>query len=330
MQQIAEAAGVSATTVSHAISGKRPVGAETARRIRRLIDEHGYVPDAAGRRLRTGRSRMLGLAIPDLAAWFFARIAKGVEEVADARDHGLIVCSTAGSDPRREQRCFELVRTRAIDGLVYTAGRRPADLGGLRRIAEVAPLVLADEVIDGLDGVPAIASDNETGAAEAARHLRALGHERVVVLAGVPGLRSTIDRTAGARAVFPHALVLAGDFEQESGARLTGDLLESGTPFTAILAQNDLMAIGAIRRLAEAGLRVPEDVSVVGFDDIGLASFVEPGLTTVRQDVVEMGRRAASVALDAIEGAGSAAPPAALLPVELVVRGSTGRARERP
>lgn len=323
MQQIADAANVSVTTVSHTLSGKRPVNPETAARIRRLIDEFGYVPDAGARRLQSGRSRMIGLAVPDISNWYFGRIARGVEEMADELDYGLIVCSTSNSDPRREKRYFNMVRTRMIDGLVYTAGRQMPEANELEKIAATTPVVLADEGIDGLSFVPWVTSENLEGARLLARHVRDLGHTRAVIIAGFAGLHSTIERVAGIRESFPNALVLNGDFEMQSGYDLVADLLANDFSFTALFGCNDLMAIGAIRRLREQGLRVPEDVSVVGFDDVDIASVITPGLTTIRQDVVSIGRHSARLLIEGIEGEGVQSLDSMTLPVELIVRGTT-------
>ncbi|MGA1837742.1 LacI family DNA-binding transcriptional regulator [Herbiconiux sp. 11R-BC] len=327
MQQIAAAAGVSVTTVSHTLSGKRPVNPETALRIRRIIEEFGYVPDAGARRLKSGRSRMIGLAVPDISHWYFGRIARGVEEMANEADYGLIICSTSNSDPRREKRYFNLLRTRSIEGLVYTASREISPTDELMKIsASASPIVLADEDIAELPGVPSVTSTNLSGAQELGRHLRELGHTRAVIIAGFAGLHSTVQRVAGIRESFPNALALHGDFEMQSGYDLVSDLLAHETKFTALFACNDIMAIGAMRRLREEGLRVPEDVSVVGFDDVDMASVVTPGLTTVRQDMLEIGRRSAQLLIAGLEAGSMAGLESVSLPVELIVRGTTGPA----
>lgn len=321
MQQIARAAGVSTTTVSHTISGKRPVNPATALRIRQLIEAHGYVPDAGARRLQSGRSAMIALAVPDIAHGYFGRIAKGVEEVADENDYGLIVCSTSNADPRREKRYFNLLRTRAVEGLIYTASRDLSTTDELRALPASSPVVLADEDIERLPGFPSVTSTNAAGAAAVGRHLHALGHRRVVVLGGFAGLHSTIERVRGLRESFPNALVLHGDFEVQSGYDLVSDLLAHEVSFSALFACNDFMAIGAIRRLTEAGLRVPEDVSVAGFDDIDLAPIVD--LTTVRQDMRQLGRESARLLFEGIQAGSMSGIRSLTVPAELVVRGST-------
>ncbi len=323
MRQIAHAAGVSVTTVSHALSGKRPVSAETAARIHRLIEQFEYVPDAGARRLQSGRSRTIGLAVPDIAHWYFGRIARGVEEAADQADHGLLVASTANGDPRRERRCFTMLSTRAIDGLVYASSRSIADAHQLVRLARSAPLVLADEQIDALRDVPSVTTTVYQGAREAMALLHHLGHRRVVAIAGFPGLSSTVERTRALHEVFTGALSFYGDFEQASGYRIVGELLAADVRFTALFAHNDFMAIGAMRRLQEAGLRVPDDVSVIGFDDIDVSTMVTPALTTVRKDMVAVGRRSGELLLARLLGAPDQDVASVVLPTELIVRGST-------
>jgi DNA-binding LacI/PurR family transcriptional regulator len=325
MQQIADAAGVSVTTVSHTLSGKRPVNPQTAERIHRLIDQFQYVPDAGARRLQSGRSRTIGLAVPDISHWYFGRIARGVEEAANESDHGLVVASTANADPRREARYFTMLTTRAIDGLIYASSRSTSEVDQLARFARTSPLVLADESIGSLD-VPSVSTTVYQGARDAVLLLKQLGHERVVAIAGYQGLPSTLERTRALHEVFPVALTFHGDFERESGDRIIADLLAADVRFTAVFAHNDYMAIGAMRRLQEAGVRVPEDVSIIGFDDTDSATMVTPTLTTVRKDMVEVGRRSGRMLLEQLGGTPAAAQSSVLLPTELIVRGSTGPA----
>jgi DNA-binding LacI/PurR family transcriptional regulator len=325
MQQIAAAAGVSVTTVSHALSGKRPVNPETAARIHRLIEQFQYVPDAGARRLQSGRSNTIGLAVPDIAHWYFGRIARGVEEAANEGDHGLVVASTANADPRRERRYFTMLSTRAIDGLIYASSRSTAEVDQLVRLAKTSPLVLADERIESVEA-PSVSTTVYEGAREAMQLLQQLGHERVVEIAGYQGLQSTFERSRALHEAFPGALTFHGDFEQESGYSIIGDLLAADLRFTAVFAHNDFMAIGAMRRLQEAGRRVPEDVSIIGFDDTDAATMVTPGLTTVRKDMVEIGRRSGRLLLERLGGTPPAELDSVLLPTELVVRGSTGPA----
>lgn len=325
MQQIAEAAGVSVTTVSHTLSGKRPVNPQTAARIHRLIDQFQYVPDAGARRLQSGRSRTIGLAVPDISHWYFGRIARGVEEAANEADHGLVVASTANADPRREARYFTMLTTRAIDGLIYASSRSTVEFDQLARVARSSPLVLADEAIPSIDA-PSVSTTVYEGARDAVALLRHLGHERVVSIAGYQGLSSTLERMRAVHEAYPGALTFHGDFERESGYRIASAMLAADVRFTAIFAHNDYMAIGAMHRLQEAGIRVPEDVSIIGFDDTDSATMVTPSLTTVRKDMVELGRRSGRLLLEQLAGTPAAEQEPVLLPTKLIIRGSTSPA----
>jgi DNA-binding LacI/PurR family transcriptional regulator len=197
----------------------------------------------------------------------------------------------------------------------------------LRALVDDYPVVLTDESIPSLGHLPTVTSDNYQGGRLSGEHLRGLGHEKAVVLAGPPEFTSTKDRVRGFKEFFPNALVLHGDFDQQSATRLVGDLLSNDVAFTCLMAGNDDMAVGAIRRLEEAGLRVPADVSVLGFDDVDFAWTVSPGLTTVHQPAFEMGNRAAAILIESLVGREPAAAGLTELPVELVVRKSTGPAR---
>ncbi|MDO9397811.1 MAG: LacI family DNA-binding transcriptional regulator [Herbiconiux sp.] len=340
IKDVARVAQVSMTTVSHALSAKRPVNPETAERIRAAIERLGYVPHSAARTLQAGRTSMLGLVVPDVSDPFFGRLAVAVERAADENDYGVVLSSSnrAAGASTRDARSFGLLRSRSLDGLIYVAGevRREHELAELAR---AFPIVLADEWIAGLDGIPLVVADNVQGGELAGRHLRELGHSRVAVIAGQHGLRSSDDRVAGFRTVFPDALVIDGDFTEEVAFHRVAKLLAGwdatalatrglaprglagDTLPTAIFATNDLAAFGAIDALQAAGLRVPGDVSVVGFDDVPLARRLSPPLTTVRQPIDEIGRQATQTLLELIAGD----PPTPVPPcaVDLVVRAST-------
>ncbi|SDY51099.1 LacI family DNA-binding transcriptional regulator [Herbiconiux ginsengi] len=319
IKDVARVAQVSMTTVSHALSAKRPVNAETAERIQAAIDALGYVPHSAARTLQAGKTFMLGLVVPDVSDPFFGRLAVAVERAADENDYGVVLSSSNGA-PARDARYFNLLRSRSIDGLIYVAGALRRD-NQLAELARSFPIVLADEWVEGLDGIPLVASDNREGGRLAGEHLRDLGHRSVAVLAGPRGLRSAEERVAGFCAVFPHAEVLSGDFSEETAFSRTAERAARHPLPTAIFASNDLAAFGVVDALGAAGLAVPTDVSVVGFDDVALARRISPALTTVRQDVDEIGRQAVQTLLELV--AGDAPSPVPPCPVELVVRAST-------
>jgi DNA-binding LacI/PurR family transcriptional regulator len=290
----------------------------------RIVDDCGYVPDSAGRRLKTGRSGALALAVPDISQPYFGSIARGAEDEAYRRGYGLLVSSTADSDPARESRYFALVRTRAVDGLLYTGSRDMSPGRDLIRLADEGPVVLVDEEMPTLHA-PAVASDNLQAGVAAGEHLVSLGHHRTLIISGPQGLKSQVERVKGFRQSFPSSLVLHGDLDVASGYRTMADALANGLNVTGVFATNDAMAIGAMRCLQQYGIDVPSEMSVVGVDDVDLAALVTPSLTTVRQDPAQMGRTAVTSLLDWIET--GEMPASTVLRVELVVRQSTAVAR---
>lgn len=321
---VAEAAGVSATTVSHVLSGKRPVNVETARRVRRAMAKLGFVPNHAAQSLASGVTRTLGLLMPDIANPFFAEIARGVEDAAERQGYSVIMGNT-DFRVEREARYLETIRARAIDGLVYAAGAPPSTRQ-LTAIARTMPLAMVDEEIPGVHAV-SVVSDNPRGGLLVAELLLRHRHRQVLLLTGPRQLRSSTDREQGFRSAFEASggLITAreGDFRESSGYENVRHALDSGNlDFSAVFALNDLMALGALRALREAGLRVPENVSVVGFDDIAVADLLTPGLTTVRQPIRALGTTVAEQLIARIRGDGPASASRHTLDVVLVERGS--------
>jgi len=326
IKDVAEEAGVSATTVSHVLSGKRPVNAQTAARVRDVVDRLGYLPASLARSLQAGSTSVIGLLVPDISNAFFSELAKGVEDTAHELGYGVILCNTE-FDAAREDRYLGLIRSRFVDGIVYAAGSAPSQ----RRLESLLgqfPIALADEEVEGLEQMPFATADHRAGGRLVGEHLRGLGHRRALVLTGPAGLRSSADRTTGFAEGFGGSIAeFAGDFKQASGYELVRARLgAAGRDFTAVFAANDLMAFGAIAALREAGLGVPEHISVAGFDDIGFAAHAFPSLTTVYQPAYDMGRTVTAQLLQYI--ARGEMPPASrhILPVELKVRASTAAA----
>ncbi|MCW2952282.1 MAG: LacI family transcriptional regulator [Conexibacter sp.] len=328
---VAAAAGVSATTVSHVISGRRPVGEQTAAGVRAAMRELGYVPNHVAQSLRRGHSRTIGLLVPDIANPYFAELARGAEDAAEARGLSLLLCNTA-FDAAREERYLDVLRAGRVDGMLYAAGAPPRT----ERLAELArtfQLVIVDEELEGV-AASSVVSDNARGGRLAGEHLRALGHRDVLVLEGPRELRSARDRGAGFAAAFAGCEArlthVAGDYRADRTAAAVAQALAArrggAPPFTAVFAANDVVALAAIEALAVAGLRVPQDVSVVGYDDTVLAGLVRPALTTVRQPVQRMGWIAAERLAAALAGEDGSELSRVVLDVELVARQSSGPA----
>ncbi len=323
---VAKAAGVSATTVSHTISGKRFVSPDVQERVRQAMAALNYVPRRSAQNLASGRTRLIALIVPDISNGYFAELAQGVEEAAIAAEYNVVLCTT-GFDHAREVLYLETVQSRAVDGIVYAAGSPPSNselatlIGGL-------PLVLVDEEIPGSEA-PAVVSDNVEGGRQVARHLIELGHRETAILTAA-GLESAEQRVRGFTEVWAQAglsapRVFDGRFTYD-GARsaLTGQTsLFGADAVTSLFAVNDLMAIGAMQELAAAGLDVPGQVSVIGFDDSPAALLSSPQLTSVRQDVAALGGIAARTLVSVLEDGAAASDGRTILPVDLVVRAST-------
>lgn len=331
---VASRAGVSPTTVSHALSGKRKVSESVRDRVERAMQELGYVPSRTAQSLASGRTRIIGLIVPDISNEFFAELTRGVEMAAVDRGYNVILCTT-GFDHAREVHYLTMIRSRAVDGLVYAAGSPPTN-SELGDILGNLPLVLVDEEVPGSDA-PSFVSDNLTGGRMLAEHLLSLGHRRAVVLAAEGDLVSSDQRVRGFREAWTAAgaeapPVHTGSFTAEGGRSAIAPHISSllADDVTAVFAANDLMALGAIEELEQHGVAIPTDLSVVGFDDITAGRFARPRLTTVRQNVAELGARAieALVAqLDDAAYAPSAPAERTVLPVTLTVRESSAPAR---
>lgn len=329
ISEVAAYAGVSPTTVSHTLSGKRPVSAPVRERVLQAMRSLGYQPSRTAQNLALGTTRVIALVVPDIGNGYFAELAKGVEATAVDRGYNVILCTT-GFDHARELQYLNMVRSRAVDGVVYAAGAPPTDsqlaalMGGL-------PLIFVDEEIPDT-AFGSVVSDNYEGGRMVAEHLLDLGHRNAVVLS-VEGEPVTSERRvagftdAWIAAGMPAPLTGVGDYTEERGHDAIRPHVEAlrQRAATAVFATNDLMAFGVLNELRVAGLRVPEDVSLVGFDDSPAAHYGFPGLTTVRQHVLSLGETATNALLDALERREQPAADQVVLPVDLIVRQSTGR-----
>ncbi|GAB7192685.1 LacI family DNA-binding transcriptional regulator [Kineococcus sp. NUM-3379] len=323
VRDVARAAGVSASTVSRSLSAPDVVSDETRTRVLAVARELGYRPNRAARGLITGRTGNLGLVVPDLENPFFASVTKGVQSRARATGHAVFV---ADSDEDAAQE-VDLVHNLAkqVDGIVLCSPR--ASDAEIEDMAAECPLVLVNRRSG---GIPSVTVDDSDGVRQTVDHLRALGHRRIAYVAGPRTSWSGRERLAAlevATAVHPDTeVVRLGHFAPNfSGGVAAADLaIASGV--TAVLAYNDLVALGVCSRLAKRGVAVPERMSVVGFDDIPLAELAPPGLTTVALPRVGEGRAGVEMLIGLVDG-GVRAPRGAgtsvQLPVGLVVRGTT-------
>jgi LacI family transcriptional regulator len=324
---VAAKAGVSTATVSRVLAGVGRARPETRTRVLEAARALDYRPSEVARSLKRRTTQTLGLIITDIENPYFPQLVRSVEDAARASSFSVLLCNAA-DDPEREAAYLELLVDRRVDGLIIAA----SSLGVRHRewlASAPIPVVLVNTAAPDV-GLPAIMSDNELGGRMATEHLLALGHRRFGYLMPPPRNVDAPARVAGVRAALaaaglpPEALTTSyGEALVGGGERAVADVLDRAPETTAIVAYNDLMAIGALRALRRLDRRVPGDASVVGFDDVALAAYVDPPLTTITQRTDEMGRWAVAE----LTGGGNGSAPAPIrLPVDLQVRGSTGPA----
>jgi LacI family transcriptional regulator len=323
IKDVARMAEVSVTTVSRVLNRKMVVRKETEERIWAAVEALGYRPDFSARALVTGQTRAIGVVVRDICDPFFAPIVHGVTCVANAHDYSSFL-SNLSADPSRAF-YLQLVREKRVDGIIITTSHIPDEQVSLI-CKEGVPLVLVNRQ---MDDVASICTDNERGGYEITCHLIELGHRDIAYI-GVPSyIRSGIPRKAGyQRALGEHGLRLNPDaivVEENSadgGYRAAQALVSTREKVTAVFCYDDVMAIGAMRAFQEHRMQVPEDIAVVGYDDIPLAAHVSPPLTTVRQATQTMGIRAMQMLIKLMEGEDLAEREVLLQP-ELVIRRSS-------
>jgi DNA-binding LacI/PurR family transcriptional regulator len=334
IRDVARHAKVAPSTVSAVMNDSAHTSPETRLRVLQAMRELAYEPDANARNLKRRRAESIGLVVPEFVNPFFAVVAEAVEQTAREEDLTVVLCSTRFEQPR-ELDYMRLLRTSRLDGVILNSGLGRALVPHLA-LAQEQPIVVVDERVPGLEA-PFVGADNRSGARAAARHVIEHGHERIGIVTGPVGLWTADQRHAGYREELvaagldpDGAPVANGDFRVDGGMRAAAALLsaEPGRRPTALLVANDLMAIGCLKYCANAGISVPGEVSIVGFDDIAIAELWEPGLTTVTQQAWEMGAAAARLLIAAIDAKGSGtrvAPTEQLFPTSLAVRGTVGR-----
>ncbi len=325
IREVAEKAGVSVTTVSHVVNQTRFVAPETENRVRQAMQDLNFRPNILARSLRRGETKTIGLILPDSANPFFAESARVLEEAAFLRSYSLILCNTNG-DLEKERRYTDVLLNKQVDGIIFMAsGDDKKSL--LELVDRQFPVVVVDRILDDLD-VDAVVSDNLLSGSLATQYLIDNGHRRIGIICGPSNVNPSAQRVTGYRkslseAGIPHDpnLEMIGDFHPSSGYSATKQLLQSSRP-TAIFACNDLMAIGALRAIREAGFSVPGDISLIGHDDIEIASYIQPNLTTIAQPIEQLAETAIQYLLERIEQP-TLPPRRSVLPNHLVERQST-------
>ncbi len=329
IKDVARLAGVSVATVSRVLNASAPVRDATRMRVLKVANELRFSPNTAARTLSRQRAGALGVILPDLYGEFFSELLRGIDQEAQRADHSLLV-SSSHHDSRGIGAAVRAMRGR-VDGLMVMAPDVDAPL-----LAEVLPDGVPIVLLNGPSvdaAVYEITVDNFGGARAMARHLIALGHVRIGFIAGAACNYEANERERGYKAALCEAMMpsesvlnVRGDFTEDGGWRGARELLARDSPPSVIFAANDAMAIGALSALREAGISVPAHVAVVGFDDIPVARFLNPPLTSVRVGIAALGARAAALLLAALD---ERPPPRHasrrdVLPAELVIRDSCG------
>ena len=332
MKDVAAAAGVSLGTVSNVINRPEIVAENTRARVQRAIKDLGFVPNASAQTLRAGRTRVLGLVVPDIGNPFFTEVAKGVDDAAFEAGYVVILCNT-NADAAKEERYLDVLGAQRVQGVLITPARE--DRAGLeqRGIA----LTLLDRAGTGIEAC-SVAVDDAAGGALALEHLWGLGHRRIVFLGGPADVPQVAERRKGI--VEAHArlstgadgalsVLVAERMDAIAGEQAMAEHLASGAAdFTGLICANDLLALGAIRALRAAGLSIPKDVSVVGYDDIDFAASAAVPLTSIRQPKYQLGHAAAELLISECEDPEGHVHQRVMFQPQLVVRESTKAPRK--
>lgn len=322
IRDVASRAGVSVATVSRALNGIGPIRSETATRVKSAVRALAYVPHAAARSLSIRRTHTLGVLLPELHGEFFSEVIRGIDVAARQRGYHILV-SGSHSDAREMSAMLQALRGR-VDGVIVMSP--DLALGPISRaLAPDTPVAILNSAATGRR---TIRIDNYNGARAVTEHLLSLGHRRIAFITGPARNADAAERRRGYREALASQkatqIEIDGDFTEDSGHRAAQAILARAQRPTAILAANDAMAIGALRALREAHLRIPEDMALAGFDDIPTARYLTPPLTTVHVPTAEMGSRAVDYLVNALERGGDGSRIHDVIATTLVVRESCG------
>jgi DNA-binding LacI/PurR family transcriptional regulator len=324
-KDVADYAQVSVTTVSHVINRTRRVDLKTEQRVWRAINELGYRPNLLARGLRRRETRTIGLIVPDNSNPYFAELARAVEDAGFARGYSVILCNSDMSESK-EAAYIELLISKCVDGVILiSAAHRREKFNEF--IQAGIPLITVARELNDLP-VDQVLMDNQQGGYLVGKHLTALGHRRIGCIAGPRDETPSADRIVGLRRALheagvdlPSEQIIRGDFTYEGGHQAMANLLRREPKLTAVFAANDRMAIGAMNYLWQTGVRVPEDISVIGFDDIPVAAMTCPPLTTIATPKAEFARISVSMLIERINRERTE-PARVVLPTRLVIRNS--------
>ncbi len=328
IKDVAKRAGVAISTVSAVINRSAPVSEDTIARVEAAVAEIGYTPHGAAQSLRSGRSRLIGLVVPNIANPHFAAVAREVENVCLNAGYTTVVYST-GQDAERESQVLTMMRVQRVAGLIVIPTRSDARHGAALANQIHVPTVLLDMYVEGLP-YDVIKTDNIEAGRVATQHLLELGHRRIGIIVGIPGLATSDDRYGGYLHAFADAgleadpaLMRPGQFDQQAAHEGALELLSLKEPPTAIVTISNMMTMGLLFAVRERGLRVPTELSVVGIDDLEFAPILEPQPTVVVTPILPMARRSIQLLLDQIEGRARSTGEWDVWTPKLIVRDST-------
>ena len=332
IHDVAKRAGVAPITVSRVINNSGYASEKTRRRVEAAVAELGYVPSGPARSLRIKRTDSIALVLTDITNPFFTTVARGVEDAASEAGYTVTFCNT-DEDETKEQKNLDLLLRQQVDGILLVPAMSKPDAVSYIRGHNVPVVVLDRRMPDSWADV--VRCDSEGGAYKLVRYLLDLGHQRIAILTGPQGTSTADDRLAG----YLHAMseagvpvedgwVRRGFFNQASGYEMAAQILDQEPRPTAVFAANNFIAIGAMKAFQVAGLSVPEDMAVAGFDDLPEALVMDPFLTVAAQPAYEMAQEATRLLLARISGEAPEAPKEIVLPTILIIRQSTGEALE--
>lgn len=331
IKDVAQRAGVSTATAARVVGSYGYASQEARRKVLQAVEELGYQPDAVARSMVTKSTRTLGLVVTDIENPFFARAARGVTDVAQKHGYTVLLANT-DEDVEKERQVLQVLQEKRVEGLILV----PASTRQGEHVSKLQqrrlPVVLLDRWVRGL-AVDVVMADNAGGAYQAVAHLIKLGHRRIGVVTDNLDIASSFERLEGyRRALADHglpideSLILVGKYTQEDAYAKTAELLARRERLSALFTTNNFMTIGAFKAIKDAGLRIPDDIALVGFDDMDWTTLGHPQLTTVAQPVYELGRTAAELVIQRIGSLGDAAREIRLK-TQFIVRESCGATR---
>lgn len=333
LKDLEKATGVSKSTISRVFNNPEKVKGSTLKLVRKKAEELGYKPSRVARRLQAGqgKAKVIGLIIPDILNPFFAEITRGIEDVALKNGYALIL-NNSNESLERQQLCLDTLRMEGVDGIILPPVNEE-DQYVKELIENGLNMVCIDRVIKNTS-VDSIQTDNRKGAYMAVSHLIKMGHSRIAYIGGIPAISTTQERLAGYREAFKdyhlevnEELILIGDSKQESGERLTEQLIKMENPPTAIFTGNNMTTLGAYVALNRLKISVPDDLALVGYDDVPWADALNPPPTVVDQSTYEIGKRAAEMLLSRIKNPENS-PVKLMLEPKFIIRDSCGAGKK--